>query len=109
MTHDPARATPVEFRKQGRERLRITWADGHAGDYPARYLRARCPCAQCVDEDTGQRRIGDADVAADVGIDKLQLVGSYALQVQFSDGHGTGLFAFDSLRRLCPCTECAGS
>ena len=106
---DPKRDTPVEIRKQGAERLRITWADGHAGEYPARYLRGRCPCARCVDEDTGRRVVGEAEVAADVGLAKLQLVGNYAVQIHFSDGHGTGLYAFDHLRRLCPCAECGGS
>jgi DUF971 family protein len=106
---DPRRDTPVEIRKQGRERLRVTWADGHAAEYPARYLRGHCPCAQCVDEDTGRRRVGEGDVPADVGVEKLALVGSYALQIHFSDGHGMGLFAFDRLRRLCPCTGCQGS
>jgi DUF971 family protein len=53
--------------------------------------------------------VGEAQVAADLAIAKVALVGSYAVQVQFSDGHGTGLYSFDYLRAICPCPECAGS
>ena len=103
------RTTPAEIRKKGGQRITIRWTDGHESPFPARYLRGRCPCARCVDEDTGRRVVGEAEVAADVGLAKLQLVGNYAVQIHFSDGHGTGLYAFDHLRRLCPCAECGGS
>jgi DUF971 family protein len=108
VTADPRHATPTEVRKQGGARVRITWADGHASEYPAHYLRARCPCAACVDEDTGRRQVGEGDVRSDVAIEKLDLVGNYALQIRFSDGHATGLYSFDSLRRICGCGSCAG-
>jgi prepilin-type processing-associated H-X9-DG protein len=103
------RTTPLEIRKQGGERLRVAWADGHASLYAARFLRARCPCASCVDEDTGARRVGEAQVGPEVAIAQVALVGNYAVQVRFSDGHGTGLYSFDYLRRLCGCGECAAA
>ena len=34
-------------------------------------------------------------------------VGNYALQIDFNDGHATGIFSFDYLRTICPCPECA--
>jgi len=34
-------------------------------------------------------------------------VGNYAIQIQFSDAHATGIYSFDCLRELCPCEECA--
>ena len=34
-------------------------------------------------------------------------VGNYALQIDFNDGHATGIFSFDFLRTICPCQECA--
>ena len=33
-------------------------------------------------------------------------VGSYAIQINFSDGHSTGIFSYDYLRSNCPCPEC---
>jgi DUF971 family protein len=34
-------------------------------------------------------------------------VGNYALQIQFSDSHATGIFSFEHLREICPCVDCA--
>ena len=34
-------------------------------------------------------------------------VGNYALQIDFSDGHTTGIYSYDYLRTICPCQECA--
>jgi DUF971 family protein len=47
-------------------------------------------------------REGGEDVAK-----RADLVGNYALSFGFSDGHGTGIFSFEALRKLCPCEECA--
>jgi DUF971 family protein len=33
-------------------------------------------------------------------------VGNYALQIDFSDGHTTGIYSYDYLRTICPCQEC---
>jgi DUF971 family protein len=37
---------------------------------------------------------------------QIQYVGRYALQFTWSDGHDTGIYAFDYLRQLCPCDAC---
>jgi len=42
--------------------------------------------------------------AAETG--KAELVGRYALQIYWSDGHSSGIYTFDYLRNLCPCTDC---
>jgi len=34
-------------------------------------------------------------------------VGNYAIQIQFSDSHATGIFSFGHLREICPCEACA--
>ena len=34
-------------------------------------------------------------------------VGNYAIQISFSDGHSTGIYSYDHLRKICPCAECA--
>ncbi len=38
---------------------------------------------------------------------RAELVGRYALQIFWSDGHSTGIYSFHYLRELCPCGECA--
>jgi DUF971 family protein len=103
------RSTPVDIRKKGGERLTIRWADGHESVFPSRYLRGLCPCAQCVSETTGRRIVLVEHVAEDVAIAGARTVGHYALQFDWSDGHATGIYSFDYLRRICPCDACAGA
>jgi DUF971 family protein len=104
-----ARVTPAEIRKRGGEQITIRWGDAHESVYAARYLRGRCPCAQCVSEITGRRMVHEEHVPAGVRFGSANLVGNYALHFDFSDGHTTGIYAFDYLRRICPCDDCAGS
>ncbi len=99
--------TPTALRKKGGERFTVVWADGHESAYPARYLRGRCPCAQCVSETTGVRMVFEEHVNPDVAIAASRTVGQYALHFDWSDGHTTGIYSFDYLRRICPCAACA--
>ena len=106
----------------------ITWADGHASHYDFAYLREECPCAMCNDERQkkaqGRQKdtqLGKANSAAAPPLSSPLLpmykpklaakaahaVGNYALQIDFNDGHATGIFSFDYLRTICPCQECA--
>jgi ATP-binding protein involved in chromosome partitioning len=78
----------------------ITWDDGSVMRYPNRYLRSMCPCAQCVNEVTGERTIKLDTVDPEVRIMGVAPVGRYALHFQWSDGHGTGLYSFDTLHKL---------
>ena len=108
----------------------ITWADNHSSHYDFAYLREECPCAMCNDERmkkaTGQQK--DKQLKKDnpslvpapalsspllpmfkpkLTAKSAHAVGNYALQIDFNDGHATGIFSFDFLRTICPCRECA--
>jgi DUF971 family protein len=108
----------------------ITWADGHASHYDFAYLREECPCAMCNDErmKKAQGQEKDAQLKKDnpsrpsapplsssllpmykpkLTAKAAHAVGNYALQIDFNDGHATGIFSFDLLRTICPCEECA--
>ena len=106
MSSAASRVTPVEIGRANVHDVRIAWADGHASLLPARALRLQCPCAGCVDEVTGQMRLIASGVPSDVHPLTINLVGQYAINIQWSDGHATGIYAFDYLRRLCPCPAC---
>lgn len=106
MNADP-RTRPREITRAGAHDVAIEWADGHRSVYPARLLRLACRCAVCVDEVSGAPLLDPARVPEDVHPVSLTLVGHYAVQPVFSDGHNTGIFSFETLRALCPCPECA--
>src|SRR5438477_5888116 len=90
---------PCEILQEGDADLRITWADGRVCNYKAATLRRVCPCAQCVNEWTGERTL--KPVSAEVEINDLTIVGRYALNFVWSDGHETGIYSFQYLRDLC--------
>ena len=97
---------PVEIAKVGETAIRITWDDGHQGVYSTRYLRGICQCAACVDEWTGEKRISMESIPEDIRALKIAPVGQYGIHIDWSDGHGTGIYAFDLLRKMCPCSAC---
>jgi ATP-binding protein involved in chromosome partitioning len=85
----------------------IEWdAAGHQAFFPARELRLACPCAACVDEMSGRPLLDPARVRPEVLPVSLELVGAYGLRVQWSDGHGTGIYTFERLRASCTCEIC---
>jgi len=81
--------------------MRITWADGRVCKYDAVALRRSCPCAQCVNEWTGERTLKSEAISDEVAIGDVTVVGRYALNFRWSDGHETGIYSFQYLRDLC--------
>ena len=100
---------PAAIAQQGPTTLAITWADGHESRYEVRALRLACGCAVCVDEWTGEGRLDEATVPADVRPVRIAPVGRYAIQIQWSDGHESGIYPFRRLRALCPCAACGAA
>lgn len=99
---------PREIKQEGDAGLRITWADDHVSRYSAVGLRCACPCAQCVNEWTGQRVLKPETISPELTITDLSIVGRYALNFRWSDGHDTGIYSFRYLRELCDQNDILG-
>lgn len=85
----------------------IEWdQSGHSAHFDARRLRLSCPCAECVEEMSGRPLLDPATVPQDIRPLALSLVGTYGLKVNWSDGHGTGIYTFAKLLEWCPCPKC---
>jgi DUF971 family protein len=107
----------VKVRVTTGEGIDIVWSDGHPSHYDFAYLRERCPCANCKDERARKSESGEtapAQISAVLPMFKPKLkarraevVGHYAIQLEFNDGHSAGIFSYDLLRTMCPCAECA--
>ncbi len=80
--------------------IKIEWKDGRRSVFEPRSLRLLCPCARCVDEWTGKKLLEESKLPPDMRALAINLVGRYALQIRWSDGHDTGLYSFDYLRGL---------
>ena len=91
---------PREIKQEGDTGLRITWADNFVSTYSAAGLRRACPCAQCVNEWTGQRMLKPESISDELTIADISIVGRYALNFRWSDGHETGIYSFRYLREL---------
>jgi DUF971 family protein len=94
---------PLDIQQIGHD-LAIRWEDGSESFIGLEQLRRACPCAGCK---------GEMDVMGNVykgperplgpeafRMSKLQWVGGYAIQPVWADGHSTGLYSFDYLRRV---------
>ena len=95
----------------------VAWSDGHISHFDFPYLRDLCPCALCNDEREKKARTGGASPSGGSAVlpmfkpkataRKATAVGNYAIQIEFSDGHATGIYSFEHLREICPCEACA--
>ena len=79
--------------------LRVVWSD-REDRLPFRFLRGECQCAQCVNEWTGARILDPATLPLDISIERMELVGAYAVRIFWSDGHQTGLYTWERIRGL---------
>ena len=112
MTENQDRTTPTGVTHDRNERtVSITWRDGHASVFQLDVLREICPCVTCRG---GHDRMGpehDPDIltltpARAYSLQDMQLVGNYALQFWWDDGHSSGIYTWEYLRRMCPCEVC---
>jgi len=100
MAEKGAAYTPTEIAQRGSRELVIRWADAAESVLDVRALRLACGCAECIDEWTGEGRLDSASVPEDVHPLRIQTVGRYAIQIEWSDGHGSGIYPFRRLREL---------
>jgi DUF971 family protein len=106
--------TPTGINADRTQRIMtVSWSDGHTSHYPFELLRAGCPCASCrgghenmrkdADEAVFETHLGDSEKTR---IRKIEPVGSYAITIEWEDGHTYGIYTWYYLRSLCPCPEC---
>jgi DUF971 family protein len=94
---------PVDLQTIGDE-LAVKWDDGAEGFVPLEKLRRACPCAACKGEKDSMGNIHrgpDRPLTPEAfRLLRIVSVGGYAVQPVWGDGHNTGIYPFDYLRRL---------
>jgi ATP-binding protein involved in chromosome partitioning len=100
---------PIEIVGLLRSAITITWDDDHQSVYPARALRLACRCAACVEEMSGVPLLDPKTVPENIRARAIRVVGQYALNIDWSDNHSTGLYRFADLRAQCPCAACTAA
>jgi DUF971 family protein len=91
---------PRQIIEESDSELSIVWSDETENRYNAAQLRKACPCAGCVNEWTGEKMLKDDNVSKDLSFSSITIVGRYALNFHFSDGHDTGIFSFQFLKNF---------
>jgi DUF971 family protein len=93
----------------------IEWDDGHRTHFTFQWLRDACPCATCTEERNNEnRKPGEAAKQAPsilpmykepVRPNQVTPVGRYALNIEWNDGHASGIYSWDYLREVCQCEQ----
>lgn len=100
-----AQATPVDINLDLRtQRLTVQWQDGHRSEFDVGRLRRACPCATCR-RDRVAPPTSLPILKMPPGDHKIEMVGAelmghYAVNLKWSDGHDTGIYDFKYLRAL---------
>ena len=78
--------------------LEISFEDGNKFELPCEYLRVYSPSAEVRGHGPGEEtlQLGKEDV----NISAIEPVGNYAVQLEFDDGHNTGIYSWDTLYEL---------
>ncbi len=96
-------AVPKSVQVIGKE-LAIVWDDGREDYLLLEHLRRDCPCAMCKGEPDlfGKIYRGPERTLTPRAFEVTahRPVGSYALQIDWGDGHNDGIYSFDTLRRM---------
>ena len=93
---------PLDVQQIGEE-LAIKWEDGSESFISLEKLRRACPCAGCKGEMDVMGNLYKGPerplTSAAFRLVRLERVGTYALQPLWGDGHATGIYSFEYLRR----------
>jgi DUF971 family protein len=97
-------ANPVQIKRTENNSLLIKWSDDKETEITFQKLRDECPCVNCK----GETVIFSSYIPIKAPfkpqgfyeIEKIDKVGNYAIQITWKDGHSTGIYSWDTLRRL---------
>jgi DUF971 family protein len=103
-----SRTTPLRLNLKKDEKLEIHWQDGLITHFPIAFLRDNCPCASCKTFREEQAKkpkskltvLGGTVQRGPIAATGAQLVGGYALRIDWSDQHNSGIYSFNYLREL---------
>jgi DUF971 family protein len=95
---------PKQIKIVNKESIYIRWNDEKETYISLKYLRDECPCANCKGETIllktyrpPKLNISNPDMYI---VDKITPVGNYAIQINWKDGHNTGIYSWEYLLKL---------
>tara|TARA_R110000744_G_scaffold201672_2_gene320732 strand:- start:160 stop:465 length:306 start_codon:yes stop_codon:yes gene_type:complete len=94
----PAWPVRLTFRRSAAE-LKAEFDDGSTGTVDYVRLRENSPSAEVQGHGSGPKPV-QPPVPSDIRVERAEPVGRYAVRIMFSDGHSSGLYTWDLLKRL---------
>lgn len=98
---------PTGLKRLDGRQLLIQWSDGRRRQYRVSQLRDKCPCATCRERRKADEKrpanllpVLSSQEAQPVDIQAMKPVGNYAYNIEFNDGHNSGIYPFDLLLSL---------
>ena len=90
---------PIEVNRQ--KNVFIEFADGVTATFDLAPLRLACPCAEC---NSRRQRGASVSIIAETEPDEVRIVeasmaGAWGLNLEWKDGHSTGIYALEKLRQ----------
>jgi len=116
MSASPSASTePLHVAISKSKGITIDWADGHTSRLTNELLRDNCPCASCTGaHGTPPKRTNFSAPSTPDPANPFQMftprpkivnveeVGAYAIRIHWNDGHSTGIYSFEHLRKIDP-------
>lgn len=80
--------------------LTVRFSDGVEGEFSLMQVRLACPCATCRSlRDVGEDVWPRPGSPNPLRIEDAELHGAWGLRLTWNDGHGTGIYPFELIRR----------
>lgn len=96
--------SPKQVKIFKKDNLRITWDDSTETILSLKYMRDECPCAGCKGETIllkTYRPPAPTIVTPEMyQVKNIEVVGDYAIQISWKDGHSTGIYSWDYIKQL---------
>lgn len=94
----------IKIKKEGKDHLVFTWNDGVLTTITLKGLRDECPCAECKGESVLFQSVPPQkpDMITDemATLNSIEMVGNYSIQPIWGDGHQSGLYSWEYLRKI---------
>ena len=92
---------PLKIKLLENKFLWIKWVDKSESKISLKKLREMCPCATCLSEREKQSKSYlPILLGSQLTVSNIEMVGSYAIQIKWEDGHSTGIYEFPFLKNL---------
>jgi len=105
---------PLKLNLKRDEKLEVVWPDGTTSVFTLGYLRSMCPCATCKEVRAAKSQkktsltILPGNFAEPLRVETAEMVGNYAIRIDWSDQHSSGIYSFDYLAELAGAQQKSG-